>query len=181
MKQRSLFIFCLILSLTGFVVGQTKTVNNFDLEKYRNQRLRAETDLRENYAKLGFPSPEELAKQNEKDSAERVELSNRLRNERLERERIENERQQIEAEVARYNSEIRNDDVPAYSAGYYSVDGTYSGYGYNGYYRPRYSQRHRFFAPLYRATPVGIYPVASPRRTSRILFVSPRNRRPRWR
>ncbi len=60
-------ILCIaILSLTAAfsVFTQTKTVTNSDLEKFRVQRVESEKKLREDYAKMGFPSPEEIEKQN---------------------------------------------------------------------------------------------------------------------
>ena len=62
---------------------QTKSVTNADLEKFRQKRLQAEKDYRENYARLGFPSPEELERQNEKSRVERDVLAVRLRGERI--------------------------------------------------------------------------------------------------
>jgi hypothetical protein len=157
MKEKLIFALFLLSFSTLSTFAQTKTVNNFDLKKYRMSRLQAEKDLSENYVKLGFPSPEELAKQTEQDAAERVELSNRLRAERLERERIENERRQIDAEAARYNAEFSNDNnVPQYSASYY---GGY-GYPYYGGVRRARGYKNRFH---YRVTPVGVYPIPNPR------------------
>ena len=63
MKKRLLFVLCSIFVAANLTAAQTKTVTNSDLEKYRQKRLQAERDYRENYAKLGFPSPEELERQ----------------------------------------------------------------------------------------------------------------------
>ncbi len=41
-------------------MAQNKTVTNADLEKYRQARLAAEREYRENYERLGMPSPTEL-------------------------------------------------------------------------------------------------------------------------
>lgn len=68
---------------------RARTVTNMDLEKYKQQRLKAEKDYAENYQRLGFPSPEELQKQIEKSRVEREALSARLTAERLQREQIE--------------------------------------------------------------------------------------------
>lgn len=94
-------IFVIILGVATFAPAQTKPVTNADLEKYRTQRLTAEKDLRENYAKLGFPSPEELEKQAAQDAKEREALAEKLRDARLERERIEAERQRLAYDAAR--------------------------------------------------------------------------------
>ncbi len=68
--------------------SQARTVTNADLEKYRHARLEAEKDYNRNYAKYGFPSPEELQKQLDKNKTERDALSARLANERIEQERV---------------------------------------------------------------------------------------------
>ena len=85
MKQ----IFCLVF-LTGLAAAgfaQSSTITNVDLEKYRQKRLAAEKDLRENYREMGFPSPEELEKQNEEDSRALSERSERYKQRQLERAR----------------------------------------------------------------------------------------------
>ena len=55
-----------ILSLAAAVstLAQTKTVTNADLERFRVPRVESEKKLREDYAKMGFPSPEEIEKLN---------------------------------------------------------------------------------------------------------------------
>lgn len=73
-----IFVLLLSASFSGF--AQTKTITNADLEKYRQKRLLAEKELRENYEKLGFPSPQELARQNERSRRELLELANMLEN-----------------------------------------------------------------------------------------------------
>lgn len=86
MKQRSLFVLFVMLVVSGFAIAQTKTVTGNDLAKFREKRLKAERDYRENYSKLGMPSPEELERRRVADLKENEELSNRIRNERLARE-----------------------------------------------------------------------------------------------
>jgi hypothetical protein len=87
MKKRILVFLSLIFSISAVTFAQTKTVTNTDLETFRQKRLAAEKDYRENYARLGFPSPQELEKQLAEDKLELAELSERLRAQRLERER----------------------------------------------------------------------------------------------
>ena len=108
MKKRLLFI--LVFSFISVVSAsaQTRTVTNEDLEKFRQKRLAAERDLRENYERLGFPSPEELEKQIEQSRRERSELAARLRAENLEREQLDLERQRSEAEIRSRNYQIQN-------------------------------------------------------------------------
>lgn len=72
----------LILALSFPVAAQTKTVTNGDLEKFRQERLRAEEDYRENYAKRGLPSPEEIERINDQKRRELSELATELREER---------------------------------------------------------------------------------------------------
>lgn len=96
MKQSLLFILCVsFISVTA--AAQTRQITNADLEKYRISRVKAETELRDNYAKMGFPSPDELEKQNAESARLREELSAKLRQERLERERVEAERRNAAA------------------------------------------------------------------------------------
>lgn len=84
MKVQALFLIC-ILSSVG--AAQTKTITNSDLANYRERRLAAERELREDYVRLGFPSPEVRAKRDDESAKTLTELSARLCNERLTRER----------------------------------------------------------------------------------------------
>lgn len=118
---------------------QTKSVTNADLEKFRQKRLQAEKDYRENYARLGFPSPEELERQDEKSRVERDVLAVRLRGERIQREQIDAAR----AEAARYSEQSGYFYSPVTSPGYY--------YGYPNtiYFGLRFSRRgHHYNYPI---------------------------------
>src|SRR5687767_436573 len=113
MMQRRFFVFCLILGLAGVAIAQRRQVTNADLESYRQARLRAEKDYRDNYERLGFPSPEELERRREQTRAETAALSAELRAERLERERIEAERDMYERSLDRgYQYDTGNEYVP---------------------------------------------------------------------
>jgi len=83
-----------VLAATVSLAAQARTITNADLEKYRIERLTAEREYRENYAKLGMPSPTELERRCEQSRIEATKLSEKLRAEQLERERaaMENER-----------------------------------------------------------------------------------------
>ncbi len=119
MRVKILYLLCLSILSVVPAVAQTKSVTNADLEKFRQKRLQAERDYRENYAKLGFPSPEELDRQIEKSRVEREALAARLTAERLQREQAEAER----AEIVRYNEQIRylnSDDLTFRDSGYYT-------------------------------------------------------------
>lgn len=94
MKHLFLLGFILVTSLSVF--GQSKTVSNTDLERFKQKRLAAEREYRENYEKLGFPSPEELKRRNEQSFQEMEKLSDKLRVERLARENAEAIREQNE-------------------------------------------------------------------------------------
>lgn len=148
MKKRMLIFICLSLLTTLSAFAQTKTVTNFDLEKYRDRRLSAEKDLRENYARLGFPSPDELERQREKDRIEREALSARLTKERYERERIEAEQTRANNEI-RYLRSVETPVYPRYSPGF-------GGIIYSGGYFPRH--RHNRYWGIRPWFPVPIEP-----------------------
>lgn len=155
------------------VIGQTPTVDNFTLDKFKQQRLSAEKDLRENYAKLGFPSPEEMERRRRQDAEENAELLDKLREERLERERIDLERQRLAAEAAQYQGSqpVIIDGGPDYPYLPYVYD------PYNG--RGRFGRRHRSVNPYkgYRVTPVGIFGQGPQRQRSVIRHGPIRTRR----
>lgn len=79
MKKRLCFILCLFFVGSAVSAAQTRrTVTNADLEKFRQKRLQSEREYRENYSKLGFPSPEELEKQNAESRRKLSELSREI-------------------------------------------------------------------------------------------------------
>jgi hypothetical protein len=80
---------CFIFAMAISVMAQTKTITNADLEKYRQARLTAEREYRENYERLGMPSPAELDRRNEQSRIEVERLSEKLRTAELERERLD--------------------------------------------------------------------------------------------
>ena len=127
MRKKILLIVGLIFISANAIAAQNRTVTNGDLEKYRQKRLTAEKDLRENYERLGFPSPAELDKQIEQGKVERSELSARLRTENLERERLDLERQRVESEVNSRNLQYQTENIQRY-------EDNYSSYGTNGFY-----------------------------------------------
>lgn len=140
MKKSLVLIGLFCLTAVVSVTAQTRTVTNFDLEKYRLQRLQAEREYRENYEKWGFPSPEELARRNEKSRVDMQNLSERLLSERLEGERLQLE-SQLAAQRERMETEpSREVYVDSYSTGfgypYYSngYRGRFRGQTQYGYY-----------------------------------------------
>lgn len=170
MKKAAL-IFGLVFSITAIGTAQVRTVDNFTLQKFQQQRLAAERDYRDNYARLGFPSPEELDRQRDADMAARVQLSDQLRKARLEKERLELERWNLGVQAAGqlHNSVIEVEPAASYG-GYFD--------SYGGYYSGRRYSRHSGYFPNrvyrndggYRATPVGVYPNPSPRRPPHVTW-----------
>lgn len=109
MKNRVLLILSLIFVTSSIVLAQTarKTITNFDLEKYRQKREKAEADYRENYKKLGMPSPEELEQREEENRVKREDLSQRLANERLQTAGYYAEQaNELRAEIIDVNAQI---------------------------------------------------------------------------
>ena len=131
MKIRVLFLVFIIITAVGAAFAQSKTVTNADLSKYEQERVKAESELRNNYAKLGFPSPEERARRDAQSARDTVELSARLRNERLERERIDAQN----AANAQYNAALLRAVQPQNTVEQYSP--SYFGGYYNNWWRPR--------------------------------------------
>ena len=136
--MKILFFVCVLISAGTIVSAQTKVVTNDELAKYRSVRVKAETDLRENYAKLGFSSPEERARRNEESMRELANASARIRAERAARERIDAERRAAEYYVATPRTEI------------VVIDGSPS-YYYGGYYWPIPQRSRGYQQPGYFA------------------------------
>ncbi|MCD9186794.1 MAG: hypothetical protein LUM44_10195 [Pyrinomonadaceae bacterium] len=139
MKYLIFSILFLISTLSAF--AQTRTVTNADLEKYRQARVKAEREYRENYKRLGMPSPEELERREAERKRETAELSARLRAEQYERAQIDAARQQYEAVQRQnfYNNRLNNQ--PYYAPGY--------GYGFQSYGFPDLNVTNRFFRRSY--------------------------------
>lgn len=85
MKKQWVVFLGLLLLVSSTVFAQTKTVTNADLEKFRQKRLQAEKEYRENYRRLGLPSPEELERQREEDKARDEQIYQQSRAERIQR------------------------------------------------------------------------------------------------
>jgi hypothetical protein len=167
-----------MLAVVSF--GQVRTVTNSTLEKFQQKRLAAERQYRENYERMGFPSPEELDRQRDADLTARIELADQLRMARLEKERIELERRSLDLEAARLDAELEADTIDNGFYGGYVVGYGFGGsnFGGRGKFR-RHSRFGRFSTGGYRATPFGVIPVPRTPRPQRILRTSPRfgNRR----
>lgn len=150
MKVQALLFICLLV-----VVGtaQTKTVTNDDLANYREKRLAAERELREDYVRLGFPSPEVRAKRDDESAKTLTELSARLRNERLTRER------------ALVYVPYQRDVIVTNSQPYYSS--YYQAFPNRFYQRDRRYQQPGYFAG-------GMFIPTGPKKRPQPLFVRPR-------
>ena len=167
MKQRSLFVFCLIFGMAAVAAAQVRSVSNADLDKYKQDRLKAEREYRENYAKLGLPSPEELDRRREQSRIESEQLSAKLRAARLERERIEAEREATAALAAAYYRSIQ----PAQDSQYQYSEPSYF-WSYGRRYRlsgfRRQYQQPGFFAG-------GQFWPTGPRTPPRPILIRPRH------
>ncbi len=182
MKLNTFFVFLLTLFVVAGVSAQSRTVTNAELEKHRQTRLQAERDLKENYARMGFPSPEELELKRLDDQRQLEELASRLAEERIERQR--NALMAYQAAAAAEAARERTIVVTGGAGGYYYPG--FSGYTYTygrgrGYGRFPYGG---YGGQMWRATPGGVIyepgarsqHVWSPRpRTSKITV----GRRPR--
>lgn len=153
MEKRLWFILVFSFIASVSASAQTRTVTNDNLEKYRQKRVAAERDLRENYERLGFPSPEELKRQIEESGAARAELAERLRAENLERERLslERERLNLDRQIAESEAQQRSDYSSFPNSGFYggandfflnngyaTIGSGFGGYGFGGYDFPGY-------------------------------------------
>lgn len=119
MRNRLLFCFCISLLAATAAWSQGRQITNQDLEKYREARLAAERDLRENYEKLGFPSPAELERRREKSRVENDELAAKLRADRLEQERLDTQRAATAPRAFIYSREIVRQNESYFPGGYY--------------------------------------------------------------
>ena len=146
MKKQILLSLSLIFSVSIVSFAQSKTVTNADLEKFRQKRLEAEKDYRENYLKLGFPSPQELEKQIAEDKRAMEELAARLQAERLERERADAQNAQnnlFDAQNTYRQSRNNARDARNYYFGYAPF--AYFPYGfYIPKYRSNYYNRNKY-------------------------------------
>jgi hypothetical protein len=154
-------IFGVVFALSIVATAQV-TVTNFELEKFKKQRLAAEKDYRENHDRMGFPSPEELEERRERDLEMQLAFSEQLRQSRLERERVQNERDAMVLNAELMAAERRAREEAAQVEP--ETNTYYYGGGYNyGYPWWRYPRRWRrggggvVIVPQYRATPGGVY------------------------
>jgi hypothetical protein len=171
MKKAAL-MFGVVISMAVVGFGQ-RTITNATLEKFQQKRLAAEREYRENYARMGFPSPEELERQRQADMTARLQLAEQLRQARLARERLELERERLSVEAAQLEEEeFEEVEYPTFYGGFVT------GGGFGGFDLDRRHYRRtrrpftgftlgnrRFFTPRpgYRVTPFQVIPVPNQR------------------
>ncbi|MEO6588605.1 MAG: hypothetical protein ABIP06_04695 [Pyrinomonadaceae bacterium] len=183
MKKQIAVFLGLILTLSAVDFAQTKTVTNSDLERFRQKRLQSEREYRNNYARLGFPSPEELERKRIEDEKSLVAYSQQLESQRLERETLQAEAQNQALWSQNQYRQSQNGYANYDSGGY--ISGGYLPY-YSDYYSYNRSNRRRGFYGRYKNTYNDPYPwLISPGfREQRILssrpsrFLPPRNLNP---
>ena len=76
--MKYLLFVVILMSAAVLVSAQTTSVTNSDLEKYRAEREKSDREYRENFAKKGFPSPEELDRRRRENDAQNQEFVRRL-------------------------------------------------------------------------------------------------------
>lgn len=174
--KKSTLIFGLVFSLAAVSFAQVRTITNSTLERIQGKRLAAERDYRDNYERMGFPSPEELDRQRESDMDARVELAEQLRRARLEKERLDLERRSLDIEANRFDAEAEATQFGGVYGGYIGgFGGGFSSRDRHGRFRGYFPTRGFFGGRLlpfydrrgaYRVTPFGVIPVyqqSSPR------------------
>ena len=119
-------VFCVLFSLAMAVSAQTsrRTVTNFDLEKYRDQRIAAEREYRDTYAQRGMLSPDEIKAASDARIQQTLDLAERMRADQLEQQRIA-----LEAQAQQIQIEELRAQQAAPQSGYYPYDNSIWGYG----------------------------------------------------
>jgi hypothetical protein len=83
----------MVIGLSAFGISAqgnaAKTVTNADMEKYRQARVKADEEYRQNYQRLGLPSPEELERREVERQKRFDEFSEKLKAQQLQKEYLE--------------------------------------------------------------------------------------------
>jgi hypothetical protein len=147
-----------------------RTVTNADLAKYCDQRVRAEDELRQEYARQGI-SYDEVMRRNKESQKQMIDLSSKLRAERLENERIA-----AELAAAAWNAEANRRAAAAIylQEPDYWHGGWINGYGFGGGRRGRFGSR-RFQQQGYFAGGQ-FWPTGPATRPQPMMRVGPRRR-----
>ncbi len=143
MKSKIWLSFSLILVLSGIGLSQaTKTITNFDLEKFKQQREKAEADYRTKYKELGMPSPEELERRNAENQRWREEFSRQRTYENQQNQSywitqanyLRNQIINVDAQIRFLNGQLSN--VPSQPSIFMKPEDFYSvsvgGFGFGG-------------------------------------------------
>ena len=144
MRSRSFFVLVSILAFAGFGAAQ-RQVTNADLETYRDQRIRAQAELRQDYARLGFPSPAELQRREQERNRHIDQLASTLRQQALEETRSYREYESAFASRPQQVIVQQPEEDP-----YHAGDMIDPGYGYPGYGYPSYGYPGVYGYPGYR-------------------------------
>lgn len=153
MLVRAMFTVVALACIASTAAAQNKTVTNSDLEQYRQQRERAESELRLHYERIGL-TLDDVKRREEESHKEMLELSAMLRAERAERERIQAERERAEALTIGY-LRSRADiywQAPNYWNGGWFGGRPIRGHGAKQYQQPGYFAGGQFW-PTGAATP----------------------------
>jgi len=142
MRFRIIALMCFVFALSTSLAAQSRVITNADLEKYRLERLKADREYRENYEKLGMPSPEELARRRDQSRIEADQLSAKLRDAELERERLDIQRGYYSSQPTTYFSFAQ----PAFGYG-----------GFAPAYLLSYGRRQRYSAGPYQYQQPGYF------------------------
>jgi hypothetical protein len=145
--MKSLCIVILSLTAAFSAFAQTKTITNSDLEKYRQKRVESEKKLKEDYARMGFPSPEEIEKQNAQRRFRMEQYSDQLRQQSLQ---LQND---FAAQANALLTQIASIDAQInYLRG--NGNGSYNqNFGYSYGYMPYGYQRNRSVLPQVQRLP----------------------------
>jgi hypothetical protein len=167
----ALLFFAAVISVTA----QKRTITNADLEKYKQERARAEKEYMDTYQQLGRPSPAELRQQRDESLASTARVAEMLMEQEFERERIELRREQTrryDDVSGRQYYESYTGIAPAYFYGGYGFGG-FGAYGVGN--NPRGRSR---FAPYRQPYEVsgGSIILVGPRTRSAPLMATPRTR-----
>jgi type II secretory pathway pseudopilin PulG len=152
MKKFAIVILSLASAISAF--AQTKTVTNADLEKFRQQRVESERNLRAEYARKGFPSPEQIEQQNRQRRFEMEQYSDQLRTQRLQSENgILAQANALRTQIASIDAQINY--LRRNGGGYSNQGFIYSNQGliYSGGYAPYGSRRNRSVLPQIQNLP----------------------------
>ena len=160
--MKYLFAVCAAVLLATSAGAQTRSVTNADLSRYAQQRENAERDYRDNYARRGFPSPEELDRRRKEDAQTTHEYADRIRVQNAEVERAMAQQaaamRQMSPPVVVVNGQGGYYDPgyfwngAYYGGGYYYGGGNRFGRGFRQYSQPGYYAGGQFW-PTGGATP----------------------------